>query len=191
MLNSDYWNQRYKNKETGWDLGAPSTPLAKYISQLENPFLEILIPGCGQAYEGELLWESGFDNVYLLDYAESSKEAFLERVPDFPEEQFLVGDFFELEGQFDLILEQTFFCALNPELRPAYAKKMAELLKPGGKLVGVLFNDKLNDDHPPFGGSTLEYLGYFQPHFSEVKMTPCKNSIEPRMGRELFIKLTR
>jgi len=191
MLNSDYWNQRYKEKETGWDLGAPSLPLARYISQLENPFLEILIPGCGRAYEGELLWESGFDNVYLLDCAESSKAAFLERVPDFPEEQFIVGDFFELEGQFDLILEQTFFCALNPELRPAYAKKMFELLKPGGKLVGVLFNDKLNDDHPPFGGSTLEYLGYFQPHFSEVKMTPYKNSIEPRMGRELFIKLTR
>lgn len=60
---------------------------------------------------------------------------------------------FSLKDSFDLIIEQTFFCALDPKLRPEYAVKMAELLKPGGRLVGVLFNDTLNNDKPPFGGT--------------------------------------
>ncbi len=191
MLNSDYWDKRYQSKEIQWDLGEPSFPLAKYISQLENPFLKILIPGCGNGYEGELLWESGFDHVFLMDYAPSAKENFLSRVPDFPEDQFIIGDFFEHQGQYDLILEQTFFCALDPKLRPDYGKKMSELLVPGGKLVGLLFNDPLNDDRPPFGGNPLEYLAYFQPNFSDVSIKPCVNSIQPRHGREVFIKMVK
>jgi len=190
-LNPKYWNDRYRSNEIGWDIGYPSPAITKYIDKLEDPFTRILIPGCGNAYEGEYIWEAGFDNLFLLDYAEKSKENFLRRVPDFPEEQFLVGDFFELEGKFDLIIEQTFFCALNPELRPNYAKKMHELLSPEGKLIGLLFNDPLNTDTPPFGGNALEYLGYFNPYFSKVKMTPCKNSIQPRTGRELFINISK
>ena len=185
------WNNRYLNKDTGWDIGYPSTPIARYIDRLENPYLRILIPGCGNGYEGEYVWESGFDDVYLLDWAEQSKQNFLERVPDFPKEQFFVGDFFEHQGEYDLIIEQTFFCAMDKSLRSAYAEKMFELLAPGGKLVGVMFNDPLYEDHPPYGGSVLEYLGYFQPVFSEVNIKACYNSIEPRAGSEVFIKLSK
>lgn len=190
-LDASYWNSRYEQKEIQWDIGHPSDPLEFYIHQIEDPFTRILIPGCGNAYEGELLWNLEFEDVTLLDFAPESKENFLKRVPDFPAERFIVGDFFEHQGEYDLILEQTFFCALPKDMRKAYAEKMFSLLAPGGKVVGVLFNDKLNEDHPPFGGSALEYLGYFQPVFNKVFMKPCYNSIEPRMGRELFIKLLK
>lgn len=189
-LNPEYWNNCYKSNETGWDIGYPSPAITKYIDQLENPYTRILIPGCGNAYEGEYIWQAGFDNIFLADYAPKSKHNFLRRVPDFPEEQFLVGNFFDLEGEFDLIIEQTFFCALNPDSRSEYVKKIHALLSEKGKLVGLLFNDPLNQEHPPFGGNALEYLGYFNPFFSSVKMTPCKNSIQPRIGRELFIQIS-
>ena len=78
---SDSWNQRYIDQNIGWDIGYPSTPISRYIDQLENPYLRILIPGCGLAWEGEYVWESGFDNIYLIDFAEQSKMQFLERVP--------------------------------------------------------------------------------------------------------------
>ena len=43
-MNKEYWEQRYTNQETGWDIGSSSTPLKEYIEQLENKNLKILIP---------------------------------------------------------------------------------------------------------------------------------------------------
>jgi len=91
--------------------------------------------------------------------------------------------------KYDLILEQTFFCALNPSLRKTYFEKTSSLLKLGGKLVGVLFDDVLNTDMPPFGGNKEEYLSYIGPSFKIKVLEPCYNSIKPRAGRELFIIL--
>ena len=98
----------------------------------------------------------------------------------------LLMDFFELKGQFDYILEQTFFCALDPKLRPAYVQQMHQLLAPGGRLAGVLFNRSF-DGGPPFGGSTAEDQHLFAPRFHLVKLEPCYNSIPPRQGTELFM----
>jgi len=80
---------------------------------------------------------------------------------------------------------------LNPKLRNDYAKKMHDLLTPSGKLIGLLFDDELNTNRPPFGGHKSEYLTYFEPLFSKISMEPCNNSIPPRQGRELFINLEK
>lgn len=189
-LDADYWNTRYQENQIGWDIGYPSNPLKAYIDQLEDTSLKILIPGGGNAYEAEYLCQKGFKNVFVIDVAQTAKDNFLNRFSKFPEEQFLVEDFFELDGQYDLILEQTFFCALNPTLREAYANKMYKLLKPNGKLVGVFFDFPLNDG-PPFGGSKEEYLSYFKTLFSIKVFERCYNSIEPRQGKELFFNLLR
>lgn len=189
-LDASYWNQRYLENKAGWDIGYPSRPLKTYIDQLEDKSLSILIPGGGNAYEAEYLYEQGFQKITVVDLAQTAKDRFLARAPHFPEKQFLVQDFFEVEGQFDLILEQTFFCALQPSLRMSYAQKMHNLLKPAGKVVGVLFDFPL-ESGPPFGGSVSEYLGYFQPYFDLTVLERCYNSIAPRANRELFINFTK
>ena len=139
-LDRDYWQNRYDTGTDGWDLGAPSTPLTTYIDQITNKDLRILIPGCGPAWEGQYLHERGFRNVWLMDLTGGPFKGLLERCPDFPQDHLLIGDFFAHEGQYDLIIEQTFFCAIDPSLRERYAEKMSELLAPGGKLVGVLLS---------------------------------------------------
>lgn len=187
-LNANYWNTRYHEKRMGWDIGYPSTPLKTYIDQIENKQITILIPGGGNSYEAEYLFQLGFKNVYVVDVAEKTKQNFLERIPTFPKTQFLVSDFFEVTMTFDLILEQTFFCALHPSLRQDYTKKMHQLLKPSGKLIGVLFDFPLVDG-PPFGGSKEEYEGYFKPYFRITILERCYNSIPPRQGKELFFIL--
>ena len=185
----NYWTERYLHKNTGWDIGYPSTPLKKYIDQLNNKDLKILIPGAGNAYEAEYLFVNGFKNVFVLDISPLPLGALKKRVPNFPEDQLLQVDFFQYEGAFDLIIEQTFFCSFEPseENRKRYAQKMHELLKPLGKLVGLWF------DHPltaaakrPFGGTLQEYESYFKPYFETNVFERCKNSIKPRMGNELF-----
>ena len=188
---ADFWEARYANDETGWDAKAPTTPFVAFFETLKNKEVRILIPGCGNAYEGELLWRLGFKNTYLLDYAEAPRENFLTRVPSFPANQFLLGDFFELKGKYDFIFEQTFFCALEPKLRSDYAKKMYDLLEPNGHLVGLMFTFPLTEVGPPFGGSAKEYQTYFEPYFDFCTFEPCRNSIKPRMGKELFINLKK
>lgn len=112
-----------------------------------------------------------------------------ERVPEFPSSQLIHADFFDHKGEYDLIIEQTFFCALPPRLRNDYLNKIAELLKPEGKLVGLLFQIPLNDNKPPFGGSREEYLNLFEKSFQNINMETAYNSIPPRQGSELFIKM--
>ena len=98
---------------------------------------------------------------------------------------------FKLEKKFDLVIEQTFFCALQPNQRKDYVKKMAEVIKPGGKLAGVLFDFPLTEQGPPFGGSQEEFGKLFKPYFTITKMERCYNSIKPRMGNELFFELIK
>lgn len=186
-----YWTDRYQNGQTQWDAGSITTPLKEYFDQITDKSLSILIPGCGNAWEAEYLHDKGFMNVYLVDISSIPLEDFSRRCPAFPEDHLLHENFFLLQQKFDLIIEQTFFCALHPSQRHYYAKKCAELLVDGGKLVGVLFNDRLNDDHPPYGGCKEEYLEFFVPWFNINVFTNCYNSIEPRAGRELFMNLTR
>lgn len=188
-FNADYWQNRYTQNNTGWDTGGITPPLKKYFDQLENKSLRILIPGCGNAYEAEYLYRNGFKNVYLVDIAEAPLQNFASRVPDFPKDQLLLQDFFKLEGKYDLIVEQTFFCALDPALRPAYAKKMASLLAPGGKLAGLLFDTAFEKAGPPFGGNREEYRSYFAPYFDFKHFETAYNSIPPRQGSELFMVL--
>ena len=186
-----FWNHKYLSGETGWDIGQVSTPIKEYIDQLSDKNLKILIPGGGNSYEAEYLFENGFNNVFVVDISSIPLKNLAERIPSFPKENLLHADFFELEDTFDLILEQTFFCALDPSLREAYTDKMHQLLKPDGKLVGLLFNIPLNDDKPPFGGNKDEYEKLFSEKFKIEKMETAYNSIPPRAGNELFFILKR
>ena len=190
-LTKDFWNNRYKNKEMGWDIGYASTPLKNYIDQLEDKEIRILIPGCGNAYEAEYLHLKGFKNVFLLDIAPMALQQFSERVPEFPKKNIIQENFFVHQGSYKLILEQTFFCAINPEIRDKYVHKMHQLLIRKGKLVGLLFAEEFENDHPPFGGTKEEYIKLFSPLFRIQKMELANNSIEARKGKELFIQLIR
>lgn len=190
-FSADYWQNRYQNDQTGWDVGEITTPLKEYFDQLPNVGQRILVPGCGNAYEAEYLFLRGFRKTYVADVARAPLERFALRVPSFPKDQLLLQDFFSLQGSFDLIVEQTFFCAIDPMLRPAYARKCAELLVPGGKLVGLLFNTTFERQGPPFGGNQKEYRTYFEPFFEFLHFETAYNSILPRQGRELFIELRK
>lgn len=185
MNKMNYWEERYKKGETGWDVGAITPPLKEYIDQLTDKNLRILIPGAGNGYEFDYLIENGFQNVFVVDIATTPLNNIQKRKPEFAS-HLIHSDFFSLETTFDLILEQTFFCALPPEMRPKYVEKMASLLNPSGKVAGLLFDFPLNTEVPPFGGSTSEYLDLFSKTFQIKTLEKAYNSIKPRQNRELF-----
>ncbi|MDB5203660.1 MAG: methyltransferase protein [Ferruginibacter sp.] len=191
-LDKDYWNKRYEDQQTGWDIGAVSAPLKAYIDQLEDKSIAILIPGCGNAYEAGYLLQQGFTNVTLVDISPVLVEDLSSKMSAHLGKGLTIicDDFFNMTSLFDLILEQTFFCALEPSLRKYYVDKAYANLNIGGKLVGVLF-DRDFDGGPPFGGSKEAYQDLFSPLFDILTMEPCYNSIEPRKETELFVILKR
>ena len=189
QLDRSYWESRYLKEEIGWDIGYPSTPIKEYVDTLKRKDIKVLVPGAGNSYEAEYMHNQGFKNVYVIDLTPTPYERLKKACPEIDESKLLVGDFFEHVDQYDLIIEQTFFCALDPTLRSSYVEHMHRLLKPNGLLVGVLFDDPLFSDRPPFGGSRAEYKNLFEEKFDIVKMETAYNSIPPRSERELFIKL--
>ncbi|MGB0303551.1 MAG: methyltransferase domain-containing protein [Flavobacteriaceae bacterium] len=191
ILDAPYWEGRYASKNTGWDIGDISTPIKVFVDGLSDKSLRVLIPGAGNGHEAIYMREKGFDKVTVLDWSVSALNNIKSASPDFPDDYLIKGDFFEHLGQYDLILEQTFFCAIDPKLREKYATKVAQLLKPQGRLVGLLFDAPLIEDHPPFGGHKEEYLSYFKPHFAIKTFERAYNSIDARKGRELFIQLIK
>lgn len=189
ILDASYWSNRYQQQQTGWDIGYSSTPLQQFMNSITDKGVSILIPGCGNAYEAEYLLKEKFTDITLLDISPVLTAELIKKFDQQPI-RIITADFFEHEGQYDLILEQTFFCALHPSQRESYIKQMHQLLKPGGRLAGVLFN-KSFEGGPPFGGSKEEYELLFSQYFNIKKMEPCYNSIEPRSGTELFFILEK
>ncbi len=190
-LNKDYWENRYATNDFGWDAGAITTPLKDYFDQLTNKKLKILIPGAGNSYEFDYLIDKGFEKVFVLDFARQPLENINKRHGNAYGKQLIEADFFEHKGVYDLVVEQTFFCALDPQLRGDYVTKMTSLLKPGGKVVGLLFQFPLTEAGPPFGGSKPEYLSLFEKDFTINVLETAHNSIKPRQGNELFFIFTK
>ncbi len=191
IFDKDYWNNRFINNDSPWDIGNVSTPLKNYFDNLTNKNIHILIPGAGNAWEAEYLYKNGFQNVFVLDISDKAVHNFKKRCPDFPAENIYCEDFFDHDGKYDLIIEQTFFCALLPSLRPNYVAKMFSLLVKGGKLAGLLFNDPDLKGNPPFGGTKDEYLPLFTKYFKILQFDTAPDSIKPRAGRELFFEVEK
>ena len=192
------WNEMWQKKVTPWDRGTPNPAFADTLeahSQYFGPSGGVgkraLVPGCGRGYDVFLLAAHGYD-AFGLDSSplaiESARalvgaEDFEQRYPlrdgvdsrgtaSFVKADFFANDFFaETEGgKFDLIYDYTFLCALPPPLRPKWAKRMNELLAPGGYLVCVEFplqkDPKLGG--PPHGLSKELYEELFSRPGHEV-----------------------
>jgi methyl halide transferase len=139
-----------------------------------------LVPGCGRGYEVVALADSGqFESVVGLDLApmgvaaarQHADEAGIEDGADF-----VCGDFFAFDGGegFRLVVDYTFLCALPPEMRPAWAKKMAELVQVGGVLVTLIFPLlKLPKEGGPPHGVSFEM---FEKLLTEVGFEACEPS---------------
>lgn len=190
-LGADFWNKQYEDNSTGWDLGEVSPPLKEYIDQLKEKDIRILIPGCGNTYEAAYLLKNGFTNITVIDIAPALVDELKKRFVGNNNIRILPGDFFKHQDNYDVILEQTFFCALSPSLRKDYVAKMSSLILPKGKLAGVLFNRQFEQQGPPFGGSKDEYELLFRQDFNLRVFEKCYNSFIKRMDTELFMILQK
>ena len=80
------------------------------------------------------LLSNGFKNVFVVDISPFAIANIKKRVPNFPSNQLFNIDFFKLTGTFDLIVEQTFFCAIDKNLRICIRKENGRATQLGRKI---------------------------------------------------------
>ena len=192
-LNESFWNNRYLENNTGWDLGVISTPIKKWFDSQINKDLQILVPGAGKGHEVKYGFDHGFNNIYYLDSSTEAISSFKENCPNFPKDQIIKSDFFDLRKDlfFDVVIEQTFFCAISPFLRKEYVKKTHEILTEDGCVVGLLFNKNFDHQGPPFGGLYEEYVELFSKIFIIEKLENSMHSMTPRKENEFWLTLKK
>src|SRR5688572_3324191 len=71
---TDFWEQRYKEGRTGWDLGGPTSDFVELLESKEAPKPgKILVVGCGKGHDVLLFARHGFDALGV-DFAPSAVE---------------------------------------------------------------------------------------------------------------------
>ena len=185
------WEARYQEGDTPWDLGKPTPVFSRLIREKRFAPGKLLIPGAGRGYDAIAFAQAGFD-VTSVDVSESAC-AFLREhaAKEGVSLEVRQEDFFAMheEGTFDLALEYTFYCAIDPSLRTAYRDQMARLLKPGGLLFGLFFplGKPMDAGGPPFGVKREEVEASLSECFDLVHAEEPADSVKPRRGNEILM----
>ena len=148
--------------------------------------MRILVPGCGSGYEVRLFSHHGHD-VLAIDFSAAAIEAAKKELGDLAR---LVAqqDFFAFEAQpFDLLYERAFLCALPRRLWPQWARRVTELVRPGGELAGFFYLDD-NEKGPPFGVARHALRGLLGGGFELTEETaiPPEQSIPVFQRKEVW-----
>ncbi len=185
-----FWDERFDRRFMPWDQAGVPDAFRAFAEKHRASLKNVLIPGCGAAYEA--LWLAQ-DNrqVTAIDFSPSAVAAAREQLGDHAGvvEQ---ADFFAFEPAFpvDWIYERAFLCALPPDRGPAYAKRMAELLKPGTLLAGFYFIGATLKG-PPFGIERQALDDLLGPYFEVIDEHEVSGSIAVFEGRERWISWRR
>jgi len=172
----DFWTVRYAAGKTPWDFGGVPAALKSFLVRSSTRG-RVLIPGCGSGYELRAFHRSGYD-VSGIDFSPAAVDQ-ARRVLGVLAERVILGDFFTHDfGQscFDLVYERTFLCSMTPSRWPEYVDRVAELLTPGGRLIGVFLYGQRTSSGPPFPLTDAD-AKLFQRHFQLTRSEAITDSL--------------
>ncbi len=191
-----FWDEKYVNNETYWDLKSPSSVWQELLEQ--EKFIhpcKLLILGSGKGYDAILAAKLDYQ-VTAVDF---SAQAIL-KAKDLAKQEkvdlsFLNFDIFNLDEiyntSFDAVFEYVTYCAINPERRNEYIKKICSLIRPGGKLIALLFPIDDRKGGPPFSVDSKIFYNEVSKYLKLEFFSKNINSIKPRRGKEvlqIFVK---
>jgi SAM-dependent methyltransferase len=181
------WQKHYDEDDLAWDLGEVANP---FVRLWEDKVLQpgtLVIPGCGQGHEVIYFAERGFQ-VTGIDFSPGAEKLLRDSLKRKNlNAQVLHRNFFELDDThthaYENMLEQTFFCAIHPDQRPAYVATVSRVLKPGGLLFG-LFYETGEEGGPPFNTTEADIQNHFAAAFDIERLEKCSFSSEQRQDKE-------
>lgn len=184
----EFWTPYYLEEAQPWAIEEPCPPVFNWLkAQPDWPRGRVLVPGCGLGLEPQEWARQGFE-VVGMDFSPKAIELAKARDTD-KSVDYRVGDILnppeELRGQFDMVFEQTCYCAIDPRDRPRYRRSVIELLKPGGWLVGVFYQGR-HEESPPFAITLEEVRQDFEQAFRIERLELAQDSVERRKDQEWF-----
>lgn len=188
----EFWDALYRVEAGNWELGRPTPPLARRLAADPPVGQRALVVGCGRGHEARLLAELGA-HVTAVDLAPTAIASARAATPDALTIDFRVADLFtlpQLSDRYHLILEHTCFCAIEPRRRGEYVDAVADLLLPGGHLLG-LFYAHGREGGPPYTVDADELRAAFSRRFTIDELAATDDSILLRLGEELLADFTR
>lgn len=183
------WEKCWEQELTPWDLGQP-TPVIVHLHQTGAlPKGRTMVPGCGRGYDVVAMAcpDRYVVGVDLSDKAIKKAIELSSSLPNADYFTFLKEDFFTWHPTelFDLIFDYTFFCAIDPGMRSAWASRMEYLLKPDGELITLMFPISDHVGGPPYKVSIADYEEVLHPlGFKAVSIVENDLAIGARKGRE-------
>jgi SAM-dependent methyltransferase len=145
----------------------------------------VLIPGCGTDHEVLRFFRATAFEVTAIDFSTVAVAQIKKALGANFDGKIIRGYFFKFDfrSRIDLIYERTFLCALHPRRWPQYAKRIAQLLQPRGKLVGVFFYGT-EPDPPPFPLSDARAPEIFGKYFRLIRDVKISDSVAMFAGME-------
>ncbi len=157
-----FWDVRYRDANTPWQPGQ-SPPEALTLGPPPTPGARLLVPGAGWTEESVIFVADGWD-VLAVDFS-AEAVALARRHLAGSDVEVRQADVFELdEPPFDLVYERAFLCALHPRTRPSYGRRLPELVRHGGLLVGY-FQVGEGRGGPPYDIVRADLEALLQPAF--------------------------
>ncbi len=188
------WQKHYDEDDLQWDIGEVSPAILKLAKENKIPPGKAIVPGCGQGHEVVFLLERGLQ-VTGVDFADGAVKLLRRSLAAKGlSGQIIQRNFFELDAEhdacYDLLLEQTFFCAILPEDRPKYVATANRILKPGALLAG-LFYETEKEGGPPFNTSQEDIIQHFSEMFVIETLEKTPHSVEQRAEKELLVVMRK
>ncbi len=191
-----YWQGRFEHSDTPWELGHASSALFEAQEALSAAGIplphgsSVVIPGCGTGSDAIELARRGF-RVTAIDWSPHAIAGLRDRAIATSVESEITpvaGNFFEVPPRtVDALAEHTFFCAIDPSMRGAYAERAAQWVRPGGVLFGNFFvlepsraaalpELSMSDrgSGPPFASTRESVVRDLSPHFECVLLQPTR-----------------
>lgn len=185
-----FWSQIYQQETPKWDLGKPAPALVDMLPRLKLPKSRVLVLGCGLGHDAAFFAENGHVVTAVDMSPDAIKGARSLYADRYPQITWIEADLFKLSHEhhqaYDLVFEQTCYCAINPTLRDELILKWRQFLANQGHLLGVFFAMEKKQG-PPFGGTEWELRERLKKHFQFIFWGRWNKSIDRRNGKELLI----
>ena len=186
-----YREKEYNTNQTSRDTMNANPVFAELLNNYD--FLkpgQILIVGCGKGNDTIIAAQKGYE-VTALDFSSAAinyaKQLAIKSKVNI---EFLNEDIFTLSDayieSFDYVYEYTTYCAINPQRRTEFAKKISLLVKKGGRLITVLFPVDSREGGPPFSIDVQEFYKNFSSHLQLELSSRQINSVRQRKGKEIL-----
>lgn len=178
-----FWDVRFREKRTPWDAGSSPPDLERYLTETRGGG-RVLIPGCGSAYEVRSFSDKGYE-VVAIDFSQAAVET-AKAVLGPWHTAVVLGDFFTHDfgaRPFDIVYERGFLASLPRKMWADYAARVAELLRPEGRLIGFFVYGE-QQGGPPFCLKERELAGLLGGKFERIDEAAVTTSVPVFAGRE-------